>query len=97
MIVKTQTIANVDEKTLALKQILNVKELSAYTGLSVSWIYKLVQQQKIPHSRPNSKVLFFDKERINSWLLSNPVEPLSDIDQLAIEYVANNPMKGGII
>lgn len=77
------------------QEIFTVEALSAYTGLSKSFIYKLCQQKKIPFSRPNGKLLFFSKPKIDAWLLSNPVEPGDDIEAEAINYIASNPWKGG--
>lgn len=60
------------------KAVLNVAECSAFTGLSVSYIYKLTHTGKIPHSKPNGKLVFFDRKKIEEWLLSNPVETEAD-------------------
>jgi excisionase family DNA binding protein len=60
------------------KAVLNVAECSAFTGLSVSYIYKLTHTGKIPHSKPNGKLVFFDRRKIEEWLLSNPVETEAD-------------------
>ena len=60
------------EKFMAsLKDILNVEELSEYTGFKKSYIYKLVHESKIPYSKPNGKSLFFDRKKIDQWLLQN--------------------------
>ena len=60
------------EKFMAsLKDILNVEELSEYTGFKKSYIYKLVHESKIPYSKPNGKTLFFDRKKIDQWLLQN--------------------------
>jgi excisionase family DNA binding protein len=60
------------------KAVLNVAECSAFTGLSVSYIYKLTHTGKIPHSKPNGKLVFFDRRKIEEWLLSNPIETETD-------------------
>lgn len=60
------------------KAVLNVAECSAFTGLSVSYIYKLTHTGKIPHSKPNGKLVFFDRKKVEEWLLSNPVETEAD-------------------
>jgi len=60
------------------KAVLNVAECSAFTGLSVSYIYKLTHTAKIPHSKPNGKLVFFDRKKVEEWLLSNPVETEAD-------------------
>ena len=55
----------------SLKDILNVEELAEYTGFKKSYIYKLVHESKIPYSKPNGKTLFFDRKKIDQWLLQN--------------------------
>lgn len=92
---KAFNLGRLQELLSTQKQILTVDDLVAYTGLSKSDIYHKVQQRKIPFSRPNGKLLFFNKQKIDEWLLSNPVEPFEDTEQLASAYVANNPLKGG--
>jgi excisionase family DNA binding protein len=92
---KQLTWDNVDSLLLQPKEVLNVKELAALTKLSVSCIYHLCQQRKIPHSRPTGKILRFDRSKILQWLLSNEVPIIEDIEQEAINYVANKPWKGG--
>jgi excisionase family DNA binding protein len=89
-----QTIAYIESLLLANKRVLNVPELSQLTGLSKSWIYKLCQEKKIPHSRPNGKLIMFDRVAVQDWLLSNPVKPGDDIEAEAINYILNNPLKG---
>lgn len=55
------------------KKILNVEELAQYTGLSKSKIYKLTHLKLIPTgNNPNIRQKFFDKERIDAWLLGEP-------------------------
>lgn len=69
------------------KAVLNVAECSAFTGLSVSYIYKLTHTGKIPHSKPNGKLVFFDRKKIEEWLLSNPVETEADRTHLVAQKV----------
>lgn len=90
-----QTIAYIESLLLATKRVLNVPELSQLTGISKSWIYKLCQQRLIPHSKPNGKLIMFDREAVQNWLLSNPVQPGDDIEAEAINYIAANSMERG--
>lgn len=69
-----------------LKDILNPEELSEYTGFKVSYIYKLVSQSKIPYSKPNNGALFFDRKKIDDWLLQNPSKSDAEIKREALEY-----------
>ena len=65
-------------------KLLTAKQLSAETGLALSYIYRLVESEQIPFIRPRggrqrARVLF-RRERILEWLqgLENqPKEPPS--------------------
>ncbi|MCX2678888.1 helix-turn-helix domain-containing protein [Galbibacter sp. EGI 63066] len=55
------------------KKILNVEDLSRYTGLSKSKIYKLTQLKLIPTgNNKHIRQKFFDKDVIDAWLMGNP-------------------------
>ncbi|GAA4793737.1 helix-turn-helix domain-containing protein [Olivibacter sp. SDN3] len=71
-----------------LKDIFNVEELSEYTGFKKSYIYKLVHEGKIPYSKPNGKILFFDRKKIDLWLLQNNHKSESEIRMEAFQRVA---------
>ena len=63
------------EESLRLnKKVFNTTDLHRYTGLSKSTIYKLTSTGKIPHNSPTGKIIFFDKDEVDSWLLSNKNE-----------------------
>tara|TARA_R110002033_G_scaffold145783_1_gene183386 strand:+ start:579 stop:809 length:231 start_codon:yes stop_codon:yes gene_type:complete len=53
------------------KEVLTFDEASDYTGISRSYLYKLTASGRIPHSKPNGKMLFFEKKRLLDWLLQN--------------------------
>ena len=55
------------------KKVMNVEDLAQYTGLSKSKIYKLTYLKLIPMgNNPNIRQKFFDKEKIDAWLLGEP-------------------------
>lgn len=68
------------------KEILNVEELSVYTGFKKSHIYQLVHKNFIPYSKPNGKYLFFLKSEIDTWLLGNKTKSTSQIEEEALKY-----------
>ena len=76
------------------KRTFNVEELSRYTGFSKSFIYKLTSARRIPFSQPNGKLIIFDREKIEDWLLSNEISPVEDVEQVSIDYIANKSWKG---
>ena len=56
--------------SITLKDVLNIKEVALYTGISMSALYKCTMNGTIPHYK-QSKHLFFDKAEIIEWLKSN--------------------------
>ena len=63
---------------LAKKNVLNIKELSEYTGYSISYIYKLTSRNAIPYFKPSGKAVFFDRVEIDTWLLKNKHRQVKD-------------------
>ncbi|WP_342085491.1 helix-turn-helix domain-containing protein [Dyadobacter sp. OTU695] len=55
------------------KKVLTVKEVALYTGLSAGHIRNLASKGKIPYSKPMGKILYFEREKLEKWLLGNPV------------------------
>lgn len=79
----------IEKFIFSLKDILNVEELSEYTGFAKSYIYKLVHTSKIPYSKPNGKTLFFERRKIDDWLLQNKFKSESEINKEAFNYTLN--------
>ena len=60
------------------KQVWTIYDLSIYTGYEVSYLYKLTSRARqvgcnnpLPFHKPSGKRLFFNRERIQEWLLSD--------------------------
>jgi len=64
----------IEENLSFNKKVFNTNDLHRYTKLSKSTIYKLTSRGKIPHYCPTGKIIFFDKDEVDSWLLSNKNE-----------------------
>lgn len=64
-----------------MKRVLNINEASEMLGFSKSYIYKLTSTGVLPHSKPNGKTLFFDREKLENWMLSNSHD--GNINQIA--------------
>ena len=70
------------------KKTLNVEDLSKYTGLSKSKIYKLTQQKLIPMgNNPNIRQKFFNKDTIDAWLMGEP-----DLSDATLEHRFNQQL-----
>lgn len=71
---------------IANKEVLTFEETCDYTGISRSYLYKLTASGSIPHSKPNGKLLFFEKAKINAWLLQNRTKSNLEIETEALNY-----------
>ncbi|WP_349352217.1 MULTISPECIES: helix-turn-helix domain-containing protein [unclassified Flagellimonas] len=67
---------------IANKEVLTFDEACDYTGISRSYLYKLTAAGQIPHSKPNGKLIFFEREKIVSWLLQNYRKPLPESETI---------------
>ncbi|QIY83030.1 helix-turn-helix domain-containing protein [Chryseobacterium sp. NEB161] len=76
----------IEKHIFGLKSILNVEELAEYTGFKKSYIYKLVHENLIPFSKPNGKVLFFERKKIDEFLLQNASKSKDEISKEALEF-----------
>ncbi len=79
---------------LSNKTVLTVEEAAAYTGLSISHVYKLTSTQDIPHYKPRGKMLYFERAELDSWLLQRRVKTNDEINTKAANHVAGVRMAG---
>ncbi|MCU0238543.1 MAG: helix-turn-helix domain-containing protein [Pyrinomonadaceae bacterium] len=77
---------HLQEQTLLKKDILNLEEASSYLDISSSHLYKLTSQKKIPHFCPQGKKLYFRREELNEWLLSNRQTTTAEIEDYALNH-----------
>lgn len=84
--------SNVNLIKQGTKEVLTLKEVADYTGLSRSYLYKLTMRQEIPHYKPNGKCIYFNRQELDKWLLSNRVSTRQELEHKAQKYC----MKGGL-
>jgi excisionase family DNA binding protein len=66
-----ERLDRIERLLTANKDVLTFEETCDYTGISRSYLYRLTASGNIPHSKPNGKMIFFEKEKLNKWLLKN--------------------------
>jgi excisionase family DNA binding protein len=81
-------LSKIESQLNPMKKIMNVKELSYYIGMAESYIYKLSSAKIIPHYSPLGKMIYFDRDEINEWILSNKIHDPSE------ENLPNNTKRG---
>ncbi len=72
------------------KRVLNFTEACNFTGFSRSYLYKLTSAGIIPFSKPNGKMIFFDREKLEQWLLSNATTGSNEREKAAATYVTTH-------
>ena len=72
---------------LSNKQTLNIDEAAAFTGLAVSYLYKLTSAQEIPHYKPRGKMLYFDRSELENWLRQGKVNSHAEIERKATAHI----------
>ncbi|MEO1486993.1 MAG: helix-turn-helix domain-containing protein [Bacteroidota bacterium] len=73
--------------TWFLKPILNLDEASRYCGLSKSRMYQHTAKKKIPHYKPEGKLIYFKREDLDNWLLSNKVLTKEQVKGMATKIM----------
>ncbi|MAW96454.1 MULTISPECIES: helix-turn-helix domain-containing protein [unclassified Leeuwenhoekiella] len=66
-----ERLARIESLLLANKKVLTLDEACDYTGMSRSYLYRLTSSGIIPHSKPSGKLVYFEREALEQWLLQN--------------------------
>lgn len=66
-----QRLERIERVLLGQKDVLNFEEFCEYVGISKSYGYKLTSRRVVPYYNPNGKIIYFKKEEVDKWLLSN--------------------------
>lgn len=85
-----EQLGRIERAGIAQKNVLTFDEVVFYTGLSRSYLYKLTSTGRIPHYKPQGKMLYFERAQVDSWLLQNPIKTAAQIEAEAAAYVTLN-------
>lgn len=81
-----EKLDNLEAVFIQQKTVLNLEEVAAYTGLSKSCLYRKTSTGGIPCYKPNGKHIYFNKNEIDKWLLSNRKATSEEIETAATNY-----------
>lgn len=76
-----------------VNKVLTLEQASQYLGYKKSYMYKLTSAGIIPFSKPNRKKIFFERERLEQWMLSNSSTSIIDKQIHAATYVKTKGAK----
>lgn len=82
-----EKLDRIEKLLMGSKKVLTLEEACDYTGISRSYLYKLTSKGEIPHSKPNGKMIFFDIDKLNKWLLKHNRKSKQEIQEEAKKYV----------
>ena len=68
---------------ISQKEVLSASEAATYMNVSLSHLYKLTAERKVPHFKPMGKMVYFNRLELESWLLSNRVATDAELEQQA--------------
>ena len=91
-----QRLERIDQLTLlAAKDALTMDDAAAYTGLSKSYLYRLVCEKKIPYYKSaGGKQTYFKKSELCDWLLKHRVSTTEEAQESAAAYCVSKPRNG---
>ena len=83
-----QEVAKIIASKVALnsKEVLTFDEACIYSGLSKSAMYKHTMNATVPCYRPTGKLVYFNRQELVNWLLSNRCSTQAELDDKAQNY-----------
>lgn len=72
---------------LAAKNVLDLSDVAALTGMSKSTLYKMTSAKVIPHYKPTAKLLYFDRTEVEAWMKQNRVNAKAEAEATAAAYL----------
>jgi excisionase family DNA binding protein len=63
------------------RRLLDIREVSAYTGLATKTLYTMVSQRRIPFVKLG-RLTKFDREELDRWINRHSVKPNRTLDSL---------------
>lgn len=87
-------MAELKRLLVSQKTVFTVDDFCTYTGMAKPTAYKLTSGHLIEFSCPQGKVIYFEKKKVDEWLLKNPILPIDDVNQRVINYTIDQPAKG---
>jgi excisionase family DNA binding protein len=71
-------------------KVLTFEQGCKYLGYAKSYVYKLTSSNILPYSKPNGKSIFFEREKLEKWMLSNAKTSLSEKQIEASTYITTH-------
>lgn len=73
-----------------MKDIISFNEFLEMTGYKRSYAYKLTHSRALPMYKPGGKQIFFRRQDVENFLLSNRIPSRHEIDSDAATHLTTN-------
>ncbi len=87
-------LERIEELLVLNKTVLNMREASIMTGISLSHLYKLTCTGGIPCYKPTGKAIYFNREELEAWLQRGRKVTTEEIEEAASTHVTLKPGVG---
>jgi len=67
-------------------KVLSFEQGCQYLGFKKSYVYKMTASGILPFSKPNGKKIFFDRDKLEAWMLGNASKSHSERQSDAATY-----------
>ena len=81
------------EMRAAQSEVLTSEEAAAFLNIEKSYLYKLTSAGIIPFSKPNGKMIYFSRQDLVKWALSNRRCGSEELNSRAATYLAVQKIK----
>jgi excisionase family DNA binding protein len=69
------------------KKILTFQEGCQFLGYKKSYVYNMIAQGKLPFLRPNGRRIFFDRKKLEDWLLGDQSDKTNELEDIVFKSV----------
>lgn len=73
-----------------LSKVLTFQQGCEFLGFKKSYVYKLIHYGILPYSKPNNGRVFFEKAKLEAWMLSNASTSQQEKQIQAATYVTTH-------
>ena len=80
-------------RNLYRKRLLTIEQASMVSGVSKSYIQKLVASKKLPHSKPTGKLIFIHRRDLENFLSQNYIASNDEVESNVADYLLNRKSK----
>ncbi len=74
-------------RNLYRKRLLTIEQASIVSGVSKSYIQKLVASRKLSHSKPTGKLIFIHRKDLEDFLSQNYIASNDEVESNVSDYL----------